>query len=131
MTGGQRHESQSVEPLLNGIAIPQPLGPPRRRPHVLTADRAYSKAGMRTWLRGLGVRPVVPYRPNEWAYYDGRKRLDRATYRCRAVIEQCVGWLKECRRISTRFEKLAVNFHGMIQLAIIGRYFRLLCSDRA
>jgi transposase len=47
------------------------------------------------------------------------------------VAEQCVGWLKEFRRIGTRFEKLAVNFHGMLQLAIICRYFKLLFSDRA
>jgi len=31
----------------------------------------------------------------------------------------------------TRFEKLAVNFHGMLQLAMIRRYFRLLFSDSA
>ncbi|MEP0842460.1 MAG: transposase, partial [Phycisphaerae bacterium] len=35
-------------------------------------------------------------------------------------------WLKEFRRIGTRFEKLAVNFHGMLQLAMIRRYLRLL-----
>ncbi len=43
-----------------------------------------------------------------------------------AVVEQCVGWLKEYRRIGTRFEKLAVNFHAMLQLAITRRYLRLL-----
>jgi transposase len=36
---------------------------------------------------------------------------------------------KECRRIGTRFEKLAVNFHGMLQLAMIRRYVKLLFSD--
>ena len=44
----------------------------------------------------------------------------------RSVVEQCVGWLKEFRRIGTRFEKLAVNFHGMLQLAMIRRYLKLL-----
>jgi transposase len=33
-----------------------------------------------------------------------------------------IGWLKECRRVCTRYEKLAVNFLAMIQLAIIQRY---------
>lgn len=111
--------------------IPQPLGAPRRRPQALTADQAYSKADTRAWLRGLGVRPVIPHRPNEWAHYDGRVRFDRVIYRCRSVIEQCVGWLKECRRLSTRFEKLAVNYHAVVQLAIINRYLRLLFSDTA
>ena len=36
------------------------------------------------------------------------------------------GWLKGFRRIGARFEKLAVNFHGMLQLAMIRRYLRLL-----
>ncbi len=51
---------------------------------------------------------------------------DRERYRGRNVIERCVGWLKECRSLATRFEKLAVHYLGMVQLAIIGRYLRLL-----
>ena len=51
---------------------------------------------------------------------------NRAAYRGRSVIEQCVGWLKEFRRIATRYEKLEVNFEGMFHVAMIKRYFRLL-----
>ena len=47
------------------------------------------------------------------------------------MVEQCIGWLKECRRIGTRYEKLAVHYLGMLQLAMIRRYLRLLFSDRA
>ena len=65
-------------------------------------------------------------RPN-----DGRVRFDRASYRRRCTIEQCTGWLKKCRRVATRFEKLAVNFLAMIHLAIVQRYLRLLFSDTA
>ena len=58
--------------------------------------------------------------------------MDKELYKRRSVIECCIGWLKECRRIGTRFEKLAVHFLAMIKLAIIGRYLRLLdLSDRA
>ena len=58
--------------------------------------------------------------------------LDKDAYRRRSVIECCIGWLKECRRIGTRFEKLALNFLAMIKLAIIRRYLRILdISDRA
>ena len=46
------------------------------------------------------------------------------------MVERCVGWLKEFRRIGARFEKRAVNFHGMLQLVMIRRYLRLLFSDR-
>ena len=58
--------------------------------------------------------------------------FDKRAYRRRSVIECCIGWLKECRRIGTRFEKLAVSFLAMIKLALIGRYLRILdISDRA
>lgn len=48
------------------------------------------------------------------------------------MIERGVGWLKECRGVATRYEKLAVNFLAMVKLAMIQRYLRLLVpSDRA
>jgi len=50
----------------------------------------------------------------------------RGAYAGRAVIEQCIGWLKEFRRIGTRYEKFEVNFKGMFHLAMIKRYFKLL-----
>jgi uncharacterized protein (UPF0548 family) len=37
-----------------------------------------------------------------------------------------VGWLKEHRRIATRFEKLARNFLTMVKLSFVRRYFRML-----
>ena len=48
------------------------------------------------------------------------------------VLEQCVGWLKECRRVGTRFDKLAGSFLSFVKMAIIQRYLRILDpSDRA
>lgn len=86
---------------------------------------------MRDWLKAHGIRAVIPHKKNEHARNDGRVNFDSITYRQRCVIEQCVGWLKECRRIGTRFEKLAVNFHAMVTLAMLGRYLKILFSDRA
>jgi transposase len=53
---------------------------------------------------------------------------DRERYRGRNVIERSIGWLKECRSVATRFEKLAVHYLGMVHLAIIERYLKLLTS---
>lgn len=131
ITPGQHNESTCVESLMDGVAIAQPLGRPRRRPQRLAGDKAYSVTRVRDWLRAHGIKPVIPHKSNERARYDGRVKFDPETYRRRAVVEQCVGWLKECRRIGTRFEKLAVNFLGMVHLAMIGRYLKLLFSDRA
>jgi transposase len=80
---------------------------------------------------GHGIKPVIPRKDNERKI--GRPpEFDKQSYRRRSVIENCVGWLKECRRIVTRFEKLAVRYLGMLKLAMIERYLRLLeFSDRA
>jgi transposase len=55
-------------------------------------------------------------------------RFDKATYKRRNVIERCIGWIKENRRVGTRFEKLAINFLAMVKLAMIRRCFRMLES---
>jgi len=52
-------------------------------------------------------------------------------YRGRNVIERSIGWLKECRSVATRFEKLAVHYLGMVQLAIIQRYLKLLVQSES
>lgn len=37
-----------------------------------------------------------------------------------------MGWLKECRAVATRYEKLARNYLGLVKLAFLERYLRLL-----
>jgi transposase len=55
-----------------------------------------------------------------------KSRIDRAAYRRRDVVEQCAGWLKECRAVATRFDKLAVNYLATVKVAMSQRYLRLL-----
>jgi transposase len=98
----------------------------RGKPRQLAGDKGYSGRRLRDWLANEHIEAVIPHRDNENARHDPDVWFDRLAYRQRHVVEQCVGWLKECRRIGTRFEKLAVNFHGMLQLAMIKQYFRLL-----
>ena len=75
-----------------------------------------------------GIRAVIARKSNQ---RKGSRPFDKQSYRRRCVIEQCVGWLKECRRIGTRFEKLAISFLAMFKLAMIRRYLKLAFSDRA
>ena len=136
VTAGQVHESTRAESVI-GQAIATLIGRRRKRwrrrhkPRKLAGDKGYSVQRVRDWLSGQKIEPVIPHKDNEHARHDPTVWFDRVTYRGRAVAEQCVGWLKEFRRIGTRFEKLAVNFHGMLQLAMIRRYLRLLFSDSA
>lgn len=99
------------------------------RPAALAGDKGYSYEGIRDWLRDHAIKAVIPRRKDQHPD-DRRHRFDPKLYRRRSVIEQCVCWLKECRRLSTRFEKLAVNFLAMIHLAFIERYLRVAFSDR-
>jgi transposase len=101
------------------------LFPPRASggrpwPARLAADRGYNAQRIRAWLARRGVRAVIPTRRHE------RPRpCDRRAYRQRNVVERCVGRLKECRRVATRYEKLAVNFAAMVTVAMIVMYLRL------
>ena len=130
MTAGQVHESTQFESVV-ATFIASRKNKRRKKPRKLAADKGYSVQRIRDWLKALGIHAVIPHKSNETARHDPKVKFDREAYKRRAVIEQCVGWLKECRRIGTRFEKLAVNFHGMLQLAMIRRYLKLLFSDRA
>ena len=131
VTAGQVHEMTVAESVI-GEAVALRIGTRRQKlqrrhkPKKLAGDKGYSQNRLRDWLSDQNIKPVIPHKDNEKARQDPNVIFDREAYRNRHVVEQCVGWLKEYRRIGTRFEKLAVNFHGMLQLAMIGRYFRLL-----
>ncbi|EKT4524906.1 transposase, partial [Pseudomonas putida] len=47
------------------------------------------------------------------------------------IIERMFGWLKENRRIVTRFDKLAKSYAAMVSLACVMRCMRRYFSDRA
>lgn len=109
------------------IVIPQRRGRPRTRPKQVAGDKGYDARRIRDWLRQRGIRPVIPPRKRLGRRRPGRPvSYDRLAYRARNVVERCIGWLKECRSIATRFEKLAVNYCGLVAVAMIQRYLRIL-----
>lgn len=129
ITGGNRNECPTFGPLIQRT---RERSPRRRLPKVLVADKGYSADRIRDWLRRRRVQAVIPMRANEHLT-DGRRErepFDKEAYRGRNAVERCVGRLKNCRRICTRYEKLAVNFEAMVTLAIISIYLRLPLGDR-
>ena len=99
-------------------------GIPIAWPVALTADKGYRADWIDAYLLDLGIKPVIPSKENE----DRSARpvvFDKEKYRDRNIVERLIGWLKECRRIFSRFEKTAKNFAGMIKMACIQRYLRL------
>jgi len=88
-------------------------------PATCLADAAYDSDALRTRLIDQGATPVIPNNPT-------RKRkhpFDRRAYRLRNVIERTFSRLKDWRRIATRYDKLARNFHAAVILASIVTYW--------
>ena len=129
VTAGQRHELKGFEPALGTVLVrSRSSGRHRRTPDAIACDKAYSHGPVRRWLHRRKIEPVIPNRRDqvERRRKGGCRKFDPEKYRRRNTVERCVGWIKECRRVATRFEKLAVNYAAMINLAIIERLLRLL-----
>ena len=100
-------------------------GQPIAWPVALTGDKGYRAHWIDHYLVELGIQPVIPSKANDNP--DNRPvEFDREAYRARNIVERLIGWLKESRRVFARFEKTAKNFVGMIRMAFIERYLRLL-----
>jgi transposase len=131
VTAGQVHDSQRLEPVLKKVSVKQKRGRPKSRPKRLAGDKGYSSNRIRTFLTDRGIEPIIPHKDNEKARHDPEVKFDKETYKRRCIVEQSIGWLKECRRIGTRFEKLAINFLAMVKLAMVKRTLKLVFSNRA
>ena len=126
VTAGQVHESTALETLLTQTDqdVLDAQGNPIPWPVALAGDKGYRADWIDEYLLELEIRPVIPSKANE--HRDVRLvAFDKDAYRHRNIVERLIGWLKECRRVLTRFEKTAVNFVGMIRMAFIHRYLRL------
>lgn len=95
-------------------------------PVQLTGDKGYRAEWIDQYLLELGIQPVIPSKDNEDR--DARAvDFDSEAYRSRNIVERLFGWLKESRRIFSRFEKTAKNYGGMLKVAFVRRYLRLMC----
>ena len=126
VTPGQQHESTAFADLMDHVLLPHHRGR-RRWPAKLAADKGYSYPHIRRWLQRHHIEPVIPTRKDQ----PRDPSFDKASYRRRNIIERTVGWFKECRRLGTRYEKLAVNFVAFWMIAMIEKILRLGLSDRA
>jgi transposase len=113
-TPGHRHEAIAFEPLMTSGAVKgRSGGRPKRRPRRVAGDKAYSSGKSRQYLRQHGMRITIPRRQNE-----GRTGpFDRRLSRLRDRVERLINRLKQNRRLATRYEKCAANYHAMWLIA--------------
>lgn len=127
LSPGQAHDSTMLDIVLEGAddRLQDEEGVVVAWPIKLAGDKGYRANWIDEYLLDeLGIIPVIPSKANE----DPDQRpvpFDKQAYRRRSIVEQLIGWLKESRRIVTRFEKTAINFGGMVKLAFVHRYFRI------
>jgi transposase len=121
LTPGQRHESKAFEPLLEHDAVGLEESEPPW-PEQMAGDKGYSYPEIREWLKEHDIEAVIPTRKDQAPL----ESFDSETYRERNWIERLVGWLKERRRLATRYEKLGVSFLAFWLVGILEILLRRL-----
>lgn len=126
LTAGQVHESTVLDSLLCGAdeTLVNLAGRPVAWPVALAGDKGYRANWIDDYLLQLGIQPVIPSQDNQDRTRRGVK-FNKRLYRRRNIVERLIGWLKENRRILSRFEKTAKNFGGMLKMAFIRQYLQM------
>ena len=83
---------------------------------MLLADRGYDADWIRAFATERGASANVPPRCNRREPICFSPYL----YRARNLVERFFNKIKQCRRVATRYDKLAANYLAFIQLASIG-----------
>ena len=105
LTPGEAHDNRLCSVLLNGL----------NRRTILLADRGYDA----DWIRELANQQGA------WANIPAKRNRKEAIcfspylYRARNLVERFFNKIKQCRRIATRYDKLAANYLAFIKLASI------------
>ena len=110
LSPGQAHDSTAAGALLADL-------PPDS---FLLADKAYDAEWIRELIEDRDAVPIIPDRRDAKTTHAFSKPL----YRLRNRIERCFNKLKQFRRITTRYEKLAANFLAMIKIATVRLWLR-------
>lgn len=79
------------------------------------ADKGYDSNAVVAQIEAQGSQAVIPPRR-------GRRVMrpyDRDRFKSRYLVEHFFARIKRCRRVATRYEKLAVTFLAMVVLAAI------------
>jgi len=133
LSAGQLQEISFAITALEAVRLPTQRGRRRTKPRKLAGDKGYSANAFRQYLRRRHIKPVIASRKDERRRtHRGRPpHFDRDAYRRRNAVERGIGWLKGCRSVATRHDKLAVNYMTMLNLAMIQRCLRVIRpSDR-
>lgn len=109
LTGGHAADAPQAIALLEDV----PEGA------IVLADKAYDADAIRRFIESRSAVPNIPFKANRrW-----KGCFSPFLYRGRNAIERMFCRLKDFRRIATRYDRLAANFHAAVQIAAIIAYW--------
>ena len=111
LTSGEAHD--------NRVALPLPSA--LKSGAMLLADRGFDADWIRTFVSEHGAWANIPPKRN-------RKEaicFSPYLYKARNLVERFFNKIKQCRRVATRYDKLAANYLAFIQLASIRLWLRV------
>jgi transposase len=88
---------------------------------MLLADRGYDADWIRALVRHHGAWANIPPKRNRTETLCFSPYL----YRARNLVERFFNKIKHCRRVATRYDKLAANYLAFVQLASIRLWLRV------
>ena len=103
LSPGQAHDAPVAAVLLDDL----------QADCFVLADKAYDADWIRELIEAQDASPNIPDRSNRTQQHAFSPTL----YRERNRVERFFNRLKQCRRIATRYEKLAANYLAMVKLA--------------
>ena len=101
LTGGQVHDATQAIPLLTGVKATYVIG-----------DKGYDSDRIVDFIQQQAAVAVIPPRSNRKT----QRNYDRELYKQRNLVERAFNRLKHWRRISTRYDRRAVNFLAALYL---------------
>jgi transposase len=108
LTPGEAHDNRLAGKLMSCL----------KSGSMLLADRGYDA----DWIRGLATRRGA------WANIPPKRNRNDpicfSPYLYRDRIERFFNRIKQCRRVATRYDKLAANYLAFVQLASIRLWLR-------
>jgi transposase len=107
ITTGEAHDNRLAAKLLSRL----------KSGSMLLADRGYDA----DWISQRGAWANIPPKNNRKDALSFSPYL----YRARNLVERFFNKIKQCRRVATRYDKLAANYLAFIQLASIRVWLRV------
>jgi putative transposase len=112
IAGAHVHDTKLLAATLEAIVVERPH-PSAARPQPLCLDKGYDNP--------TGHETVVAYQYTPHLRRLGEEKLDpdgQKTHPARRwVVERTLAWLSKCRGLLIRYEKKAINFLSLLQLA--------------